>query len=457
MIMSDKKICCPEQQRVGCALGGIYTALSIGGVLPILHSGPGCIVSIGSVLAGSNGGQNAVPFMESSLPCSNFCDKNVVFGGTDKLRSITKHALKYYDAELFLLAGGCSSGIICDDIGEIAAELTTEEKSVLHVQLPGFKGNNIWGHTCVLSILIDQYVAKYGKMEVKPKTVNVLGIVPHYDPMWAATLEKIESLLRQIGLEPNIIYGRGKGLQEVRQLPCAEFNLVLSPWVDLEIAQKLETRYGTPYLHFPYVPIGPTAEAEFIRSLTDYVKLDSDRSEKVIKSRNDRYNYYFDRNIVWLFDMHNLRSLPREFFINASAAAALSLTRFLAHDLGMSPRKIFIPEDVPSQYQEMVRSQLLEIDKAELDPDDIVFTDDGGLFEQYLKDVDQTVRKSVIFGSVWDDLISKKLNMPFVSVSAPYGDVLIGDKTYFGTEGAIGLISDIYNDAAAKGLMSSVL
>jgi hypothetical protein len=88
---------------------------------------------------------------------------------------------------------------------------------------------------------------------------------------------------------------------------------------------------------------------------------------------------------------------------------------------------------------------------------EVEFTDDGGALEQRLADVDQSVRKSVILGSVWDDLLAKRYSMPFVSVSAPYGDALIGDKTYFGSEGAIGLISDIYNDAAAKGLMSPVL
>lgn len=33
---------CSEQQRVACALGGIYTALAIDKVLPVLHCGPGC-------------------------------------------------------------------------------------------------------------------------------------------------------------------------------------------------------------------------------------------------------------------------------------------------------------------------------------------------------------------------------------------------------------------------------
>lgn len=71
--------------------------------------------------------------------------------------------------------------------------------------------------------------------------------------------------------------------------------------------------------------------------------------------------------------------------------------------------------------------------------------------------MDQTVRKSAVFGSVWDDIPAKKANMPYVPVGTPYGDVLIGDKTYFGTDGAIGLMADLYNDAEKKGLVSAVV
>ena len=77
--------------------------------------------------------------------------------------------------------------------------------------------------------------------------------------------------------------------------------------------------------------------------------------------------------------------------------------------------------------------------------------------EEYLKDVDQTVRKSAVFGSIWDDIPAKKANMPFVSVGMPYGDVLIGDKNYFGTDGAINLMFDLYNDTEKKGLVSAVV
>ena len=456
--MDDKQLrSCPEEQRVGCALGGIYTALSIGGVLPVMHSGPGCIHAVSSVLSVANGGQSPVPFMESAVPSSNLSEAEVVFGASEKLRSVLEQSLRYYKAEIFLAVTGCSAEIIGEDIEELTESLSTPEKVVLHASLPGFKGNNVWGHGQVLSALIDGYTDVYGEEGTVPGRVNVFGVVPHYDPMWAGTLEKLEQLLRQIGLEPNILYGRGKGTRELRRIPTAECNLLIGPWVDLDIVKKLKRKYGTPFVHFPYMPIGPTAEAELVRCLTEAAGLDRKRTEEIIKDRYERYYYYFDRNLTWLFDMHNQRSLPREFFANTSASAALSVTKYLVSDLGLSPRKIFIPEDVPKKHQKDVRKLFLETAGEYLNEEDIIFTDDGGLFEQYLKEVDQTVRKSAVFGSIWDDIPAKKANMPFVSVGTPYGDVLVGDKQYFGTDGAIGLMSDLYNDAEKKGLVSAVV
>ena len=454
---AKEKYACPEQQRVGCGLAGIYTALSIGGVLPIMHSGPGCIHAISSVLSVANGGQNPVPYMESVVPSSNLSEAEVVFGASDKLRSVLEHSLRYYKAEIFLLVTGCSAEIIGEDVYEIAEQYTTPEKTVLHVPLPGFKGNNVWGHHQVLSALIDGYVEEYGEREVVPKRVNVWGVVPHYDPMWVGTLEKLEALLRRIGLEPNIIYSPWGGIDALKKIPTAEYNLLLSPWTDLDIVKKLERKFDTPYIHFPYMPIGPTAEAELIRKLTETFGLDEAFTESVIKERTDRYFYYFDRNLVWLFDMHNQRSLPREFFTNASASASLSITKYFVSDLGLSPRKIFLPEDVPKKHRKTVKKLFLETAGEYLTEEDIIFTDHGGLFEQYLKDVDQMVRKSAVIGSIWDDITAKKANMPFVSVCAPYGDVLVCDKQYFGTDGALTLMADLYNDAEKKGLVSAVV
>jgi nitrogenase molybdenum-iron protein beta chain len=437
-----------EQQRVGCAVGGVYTALAIERVLPIMHCGPGCQGNENSVLASTNGGQNADTYLESVIPSTNFCEADVVFGGQERLRKLVDESIRFYDADLFVVVDGCTAEIVGDDIEEVARDFSDAGAPVIHAALPGFKGNNVWGHSRILNAIIDQYLPSEAPEKVA-KRVNVFGVVPYYDTFWVATLERLEQLLKDIGLEPNIIYGRKKGLEAVDRIPSAGFNLVISPWVDLDVAQKLEDKYGTPFLHYPVMPIGPTETGKFIKAVVNYANLDRLAAERYIREAEDRYYYYVNHFIRWIF---TCRVQPKEFFINSSASQALSLTRFLINDLGFLPRKIFVNEDVPEEYRERIGKYFRDVEYADADGIDVVFTADGGLCDQYVKNEDTTFRKTVVLGTTWDELTAKMYKIPFVSVSSPYGDKIVGMKNYFGYDGGFSLLSDIYNDAAEKGM-----
>jgi nitrogenase molybdenum-iron protein beta chain len=441
---------CTEQHIVTCAIGGIYTALAIEKILPIMHCGSGCQISVGGVLACANGGQNATTFEETILPCTNFCDADVVFGGGERLRELVRRALDYYDADIFLIVDGCTAEIVGDDIEEIASYFADRQIPVLQASLPGFKGNNLWGHSEVLKAIIEQYVKPTAA--TNPKQVNVFGIVPFYDTMWVATLEKLEELLIRMGLEPNIIYGRGKGVGNVDRIPSAGFNLVLGPWIDLDTAELLETKFDTPFLHCPTFPVGPTETSKFIRRVAEYAALDKTDIERYIEDQEDRFFWYVDRTLTWMFDNHNGKHKHREFVVNASASQALGITKFLINDIGIVPRKIFIPEDVPEKHHDAILTYFRDVEYAHRDEIEVVFTDDGGLCEATLKGEDFTFRRTFLFGSVFDMLFAEKNSMSYVSVSSPYGDYLIGNKTYFGYDGGIELMTDMYNAAADVGI-----
>ncbi|MPM48671.1 Light-independent protochlorophyllide reductase subunit B [bioreactor metagenome] len=435
---------CVEQQRVGCAIGGIYTALAIDRVMPILHSGPGCQDNAGRVVAGVNGGQSMGPISESIIPCTDFCEADVIFGGEGKLKKLIEKSIEYLDSDLFLVVDGCTAEIVGDDIEDVTRSFQGGSVPVIYSRLPGFKGNNLWGHSQVLQSIIEQYLTPSSKRT--PRLVNVWGIVPYYDTMWAATLEKVAALLRELGLEPNIIYGQGSGVARLSRIPEAEFNLLLSPWVDLDVVQLLREKFGIPYFHYPVVPIGPTETTRFIRALADYAGLDKENAEAVIAREEERYYYYIQRHLRWLYAC---KALPKEFYINSSASAALALTRYLVNDLGLLPVKIYIVDNVPDQHQAQVREYFQDLE-LEIKDFEVVFTSDGGLMGAELKDK-ALVNPVSILGTAWDQLLATKRKITFVSVSAPYGDTLVGNKTYFGYDGAISLFADFYSDMVTKG------
>lgn len=181
---------CSEQQRTACALGGIYTALAIDNVLPVLHCGPGCQSQASSILGGCNGGQNAYSYQESIIPCTDFGESDVIFGGKQRLKKIIQGALENYKADMIIAVGGCTASIIGDDMEEVASYFSESRVPVLHAEIPGFKGNNLYGHSEILKSIIDQYLEP--SSIINKGQVNVWGIVPYYDTMWNGILEEIE-------------------------------------------------------------------------------------------------------------------------------------------------------------------------------------------------------------------------------------------------------------------------
>nr|WP_242949516.1 nitrogenase component 1 [Clostridium pasteurianum] len=220
--------------------------------------------------------------------------------------------------------------------------------------------------------------------------------------------------------------------------------MVLSPWVDLDIAKELKRRFNTPFFHYPAVPIGPTETSRFLRELADYVSLDRKVVEDYIKRQEDRYYYYINRSLGWIY---HCRPLIKKYVIVSSASAALSTTRFLINDLGFIPEKIYIVEDVPKEYQEKIKEYFQNVEFEHTI--DVFFTGDPGIAFSELKNR-KSPEKFVLLGSSWDDALAQNLKIPFIPISAPYGDVIIGNKNYFGYTGGISLFADYYTAVANK-------
>lgn len=162
-----------DQPRYKCALGAMQTVHAISRALPILHSGPGCA----DKLLGSYG--NSGYFSPRVFPCTNISEKEVIFGGEERLRETIENALKVVNADLYVILSGCSSEIVGDDIEDIIRSFKNSDKPVIFASTAGFKGNNFLGHEWVIQAIIEQYL----KPAVKKTKglVNIWSGVPQHD------------------------------------------------------------------------------------------------------------------------------------------------------------------------------------------------------------------------------------------------------------------------------------
>lgn len=426
-----------EQVRHVCALGGYQSVLAIEKAAPILHAGPGCGQKLWRTLGSANGCQGSGYVGGHSVPCTNIGEKEVIFGGDDRLRDIVSNALKVIDAGLFVILTGCTSDIVGDDVSEVARRFQEQGKPVVAVETGGFKGSNLFGHELVLDAIIEQYLQPAAEKEAR--LVNIWAVVPYQDPFWVGNLREMEKLVALLGLTPNIIFGPGNGLEALRRVPKAQFNLLVSPWVGLKNVKHLEAKFGTPYLHYPVLPIGPTETANFLRTVGTYAGIEGKRVEKIINKLEQDYYYYIDRAADSLLET---QLMPRRFVSIADSFYALGVARFLINDLGLLPETQYITDGVAEEYQDSITAEFKNFeDGIEAK---VVFSNDGGEIHEDIRKL--TFRsRPLILGSAWDRVLSREINGYQLSLATPVTNRLVLNRSYVGYEGALRLVEDIYS------------
>jgi nitrogenase molybdenum-iron protein beta chain len=431
-----------EQARYTCALGAQQTVLSIPGALPVVHAGPGCSGKVFGFTASSAGHQGEGYGGGSHVSCTNTCEQEVVFGGEKKLRNTMDGALRVMKGDLFVLLTGCTADIVGDDSVNIAKEYAQQGHPVVGVETAGFKGNNYFGHELVVNAIIEQFV---GDAEAKPRKglVNLFSVVPFQDPYWRGDIEILKALLESIGLEANCLFGYGSaGVSEWKDIPNAQFNLLVSPWVGLSTVKLLEQKYGTPFLHYPVLPVGAQETGSFLRAVGAFAGLPEAPVERVIKKEEDRFYKYLVSMVDFLAEYRN--NLPSELYTVADSGYGIGASSFLVNEVGYIPRGLYLVDGPPEKHIQFITGTVASRDEklGEL----LVFETDGGLVQRDIKERLGKSRKALFLGSSWEKSLAQATNNLYAFISLPLPETVITNGTYLGYNGGLALLSEIYSN-----------
>ncbi|BBB89533.1 MAG TPA: nitrogenase component 1 [Methylomusa anaerophila] len=428
-----------EQLRHACALGSMQSVLAIRRAAPILHAGQGCVSKLGGAIGSNNGFHGSGYVGGTQMPCTNIGETEVVFGGEEKLRQTIENSLKIIDADLFIVLTGCVPEIVGDDAGEVVKQFQQQGKPVVYAETGGFNGTNYIGHEIVVDAVIDQYLKPAESKEAG--LVNIWSVVPFQDAFWLGNLKEIEKLVRELSLIPNIIFGlERQGIEALNKVPKAQFNLLISPWVGLKNVRHLEEKFGTPYLHYPVLPIGPTETGNFLRTLGSFAGIASEKIEAVIYQHEREYYSYIESALEAIYQT---RIVPNRFITVADSFYSLGISRFLINDMGLIPETQFVTDGVLPEYQGAIEAEFKKFnDGIEAK---VLFSNDGGWVQEEIRNIELTGRP-LILGSSWEKVFSKKVNGFHLSVSMPVGDRLVLNSFYVGYHGALKLLEDIYSE-----------
>jgi len=420
-----------DKQRYKCAMSAMSTVQAIERAIPILHSGPGCAQKL------SNSSGSSGYFSPNIFPCTSINEEDVVFGGEKKLRTTIENSLKIIDADLYVVLTGCTPEIVGDTVEDVVSDFKEAAKPVIFASTPGFKGNNYKGHEWVVNSIVEQYLEPSD--EKTAGLVNIWADVPYQDEFWSGNLRELEKLVAELGLIPNTIFGYKRGIENIKKIPEAQFNLLVSPWVGLENVKLMEEKFGTPYLHYPTLPIGAFETSKFLRTVGEFAGVDKDKVEAIIVEKEEYYYYYIERFADLFLET---RVMSKKFTIVSDAQYALGITKFLVNDLGLFPAKQYIVDDTPKEFRSAIEGYFKDLNydiEAE-----VVFATDGYKIHKEIEETDYH-GYPLILGGYWEKEIAAKVNAHFLNVSWPVNERLIMNGYYVGYDGGLKLIEDIYS------------
>lgn len=416
---------CIERPRNLCSLNGaISVAANIYQCIPILHASPGCSNQASQdthmyYLGGYHG-----------LVSTNAYEKEVVFGGTKRLRETIQGSLEVMKGKLFTVLTGCSMGINGDDIDAVIREFEDAPYPIVGVDVAGFKGDTYYGYQTTLLAVVK---ALARKTETNPRLVNVYGQVPHTDVTLRGDIEELDRLFGKLGVKLNTFFIKTDGIEQLKDSGNAALNINLSPWMNRNLDVFYQREFGIPTLHYPGLPIGPTAVESLLRQVGEALNIDPALVESVIQEEK-RYLYQYFDSMMGTFE--RLR-----YILVGESNTVLGIARYLTNDAGHIPMAVIVTDSVPDKYKPAVEAEIkaLECDRKA----DVYFEDDVFLIEEITKKYRD--RATALIGGSYDKIVAKHLGVFFVLATYPCFEKQTLNRSHIGIRGALTLTEDLYN------------
>ena len=423
-----------ENPKGGCVLAGINSVLgAINKVCPIYHSGPGCCMQTTAADQGQSGHKSSCFVFGVSLPSSNMLEKEVVFGGTKKLRTTIQGAIDIIDADAYFVLTGCTAGIIGDDVVSVANEFSTKEHPIYAIETPGFAGDSNLGYEIVWNTMIDQVIED--NVSKDETLVNIFGIVPYHDPFWSGTLEEIDRILSKLGLKVNTFFTKHQNIEDIRKCSGAALNIIVNPWLFKGPARKFEEKFGVPSIRIPGLFVGATDTSRFLRQVGEALGIDNSIVEAVISEEED-YVYSYLGQAIGVVSW-------KRFAVVADANNAVGFTRYLANDYSFSPVLVIISEPIfRSEDKERIIHEIETLEYAS--PPKVLFLTDQYEINKAIRDEEKDI--TLLVGSSNEREIALEKDIQFILGAFPVNERLIFNRTYAGYRGSLTFTEDIYDN-----------
>ena len=249
----DKQSVAGSVSQRACVFCGSRVVLyPIADAVHLVHGPVGCAAYTWDI----RGALSSGPELHRMSFSTDFCEKDVIFGGEKKLYRALLELIDAYQPKAAFVYSTCIVGIIGDDVAAICKRVSAERGiPVLQVDSEGFKGTKKDGYYAACAALAK--IVGTGAIEgISPHSINILGDFNVAGETWM-----IRKYYERMGVEVvATITGDGR-IDDIRRAHGAALNVVQCSGSMIHLAKMMEERYGIPTLRVSYFGIEDMSRA----------------------------------------------------------------------------------------------------------------------------------------------------------------------------------------------------
>lgn len=258
------------EKKKGCAIKGLQPGAAAGGcafdgakialqpVVDVAHLVHGPIACEGNAWDNRHSGSSGSQLYRVGFT-TDLSELDVIHGGEKKLWKAIKEIIAKYDPPAVFVYQTCVPALIGDDVKKVCAVASEKLGTpVIPVEAPGFVGSKNLGNKLAGETLLDYVIgtAEPDPADIRPTDINLIG---EYNLV--GELGQIIPLLDELGIRIRAGITGDARYRDLTMAHRASVNMLLCGQAMINVARKMEERWGIPYFEGSFYGIEDTSAA----------------------------------------------------------------------------------------------------------------------------------------------------------------------------------------------------
>lgn len=258
------------EKKKGCAIKGLQPGAAAGGcafdgakialqpVVDVAHLVHGPIACEGNAWDNRHSGSSGSELYRVGFT-TDLSELDVIHGGEKKLWKAIKEIIAKYDPPAVFVYQTCVPALIGDDVKKVCAVASEKLGTpVIPVEAPGFVGSKNLGNKLAGETLLDYVIgtAEPDPDDIRPTDINLIG---EYNLV--GELGQIIPLLDELGIRIRAGITGDARYRDLTMAHRASVNMLLCGQAMINVARKMEERWGIPYFEGSFYGIEDTSAA----------------------------------------------------------------------------------------------------------------------------------------------------------------------------------------------------